>query len=73
MARKTQQEKQKQKLINELLKDYDGPESFCGESGSGMKQGTKIINKENYYTESKNRNSCKFDFIYRFSVPETNR
>jgi len=29
--------------------------------------------KENYYTESKNRNSCQLDFIYRFSVPETNR
>jgi putative transposase len=33
MAKKTQQEKQKQKLIDELLKDYDGPESFWGKSG----------------------------------------
>ena len=33
MAKKTPQEKQKQKLIDELLKDYDGPESFWGESG----------------------------------------
>ena len=33
MAGKTQQEKQKQKLIDELLKDYDGPKSFWGESG----------------------------------------
>ena len=33
MARKTRQEQQKQKLIDELLKDYDGPESFWGESG----------------------------------------
>jgi len=33
MAKQTQQEKQKEKLIDELLKDYDGPESFWGESG----------------------------------------
>jgi len=29
MAKQTQQEKRKQKLIDELLSDYDGPESFC--------------------------------------------
>ena len=33
MAKQTQQEKQNEKLIDELLKDYDGPESFWGESG----------------------------------------
>jgi len=33
MAKKTQQEKQKQKLVDELLKDYDGQESFWGKSG----------------------------------------
>jgi len=33
MAKQTQQEKRKQKLIDELLSDYDGPESFWGDSG----------------------------------------
>jgi transposase-like protein len=33
MAKQTPQEKHKQELIDELLKDYDGPESFWGESG----------------------------------------
>ena len=33
MAKQTPQEKRKQELIDELLKDYDGPESFWGESG----------------------------------------
>ena len=33
MAKQTPQEKRKQKLIDELLADYDGPESFWGESG----------------------------------------
>ena len=33
MAKQTPEEKRKQELIDELLKDYDGPESFWGESG----------------------------------------
>lgn len=33
MAKQTPQEKRKQQLIDELIKDYDGPESFWGESG----------------------------------------
>lgn len=33
MAKKTQKQKQQHRLIDELLKDYDGPESFWGESG----------------------------------------
>jgi len=33
MAKQTPEEKRKQALIDELLKDYDGPESFWGESG----------------------------------------
>lgn len=33
MAKQTPQEKRKQALIDELLADYDGPESFWGESG----------------------------------------
>lgn len=33
MAKQTPQDKRKQQLIDELLKDYDGPESFWGEAG----------------------------------------
>ena len=33
MAKKPQQDKRKQQLIDELLKDYDGPESFWGDWG----------------------------------------
>ena len=33
MAKQTPQEKRKQQLIDELIADYDGPESFWGESG----------------------------------------
>ena len=33
MAKQTPQEKRKQELIDELIKDYDGPDSFWGESG----------------------------------------
>ena len=33
MAKQTPEEKRKQELIDELIKDYDGPESFWGESG----------------------------------------
>jgi len=45
MAKKTQQEKQKQKLIDELLKDYDGPESFWGESGLFAQLKKRIIDR----------------------------
>lgn len=33
MAKQTQQDKRKNELIDELLKDYDGPDSFWGNSG----------------------------------------
>ena len=33
MAKQTAAEKRKEALIDELLQDYDGPESFWGESG----------------------------------------
>ncbi|MFQ5471239.1 MAG: IS256 family transposase [Gammaproteobacteria bacterium] len=33
MAKQTPEEKRKQELIDELIRDYDGPESFWGESG----------------------------------------
>lgn len=45
MAKKTQQEKQNQKLIDELLKDYDGPESFWGESGLFAQLKKRIIDR----------------------------
>ena len=45
MAKKTQQENQKQELIDELLKDYDGPESFWGESGLFAKLKKQIIER----------------------------
>jgi len=33
MAKHTPEEKRKQELIDELIKDYNGPELFWGESG----------------------------------------
>jgi len=45
MAKKTQQEKQKEKLIDELLKDYNGPESFWGESGLFAQLKKQIIER----------------------------
>jgi len=45
MAKKTQQEKQKERLIDELLKDYDGPESFWGESGLFAQLKKQIIER----------------------------
>lgn len=45
MAKKTQKEKQKEKLIDELLKDYDGPESFWGESGLFAQLKKQIIER----------------------------
>ena len=45
MARQTQQEKQNEKLIDELLKDYDGPESFWGESGIFAQLKKKIVER----------------------------
>ncbi len=41
MAKKTQQEK----LIDELLADYDGPESFWGESGLFAQLKKKIVER----------------------------
>ena len=43
MAMNTQQEKQK--LIDELLKDYGGLESFCGESGLFAQLKKQIIER----------------------------
>ena len=45
MAKQTQQEKDNQKLIDELLKDYDGPESFWGESGLFAQLKKQIIER----------------------------
>jgi transposase-like protein len=45
MAKKTQQERQKEKLIDELLKDYDGPKSFWGESGLFAQLKKQIIER----------------------------
>ena len=45
MAKKTQQDKQKEKLIDELLADYDGPESFWGESGLFAQLKKQIIER----------------------------
>jgi len=45
MAKQTQQEKQKQKLIDELLRDYDGPESFWGKSGLFAQLKKRIIER----------------------------
>jgi len=45
MAKQTQQEKQNEKLIDELLKDYDGPESFWGESGIFAQLKKKIVER----------------------------
>ena len=33
MAKQAPQKKRKQELIDKLVKDHDGPESFWGESG----------------------------------------
>jgi putative transposase len=45
MAKKTQQQKQKEQLIDELLKDYNGPESFWGESGLFAQLKKQIIER----------------------------
>jgi putative transposase len=45
MAKQTQQEKDKQNLIDELIKDYDGPESFWGESGLFAQLKKQIIER----------------------------
>ena len=45
MAKQTQQDKRKQQLIDELLKDYDGPESFWGESGLFTRLKKRIIDR----------------------------
>ncbi len=45
MAKLTQKQKQKQRLIDELLKDYDGPESFWGESGVFSQLKKQIIER----------------------------
>jgi len=45
MAKQTQEEKRKQQLIDELLADYDGPESFWGDSGLFAQLKKKIVER----------------------------
>jgi putative transposase len=45
MAKKTEQQKQQEQLIDELLKDYKGPESFWGQSGLYAELKKKIIER----------------------------
>jgi transposase-like protein len=45
MAKKTDAQKQQEKLIDELLKDYTGPDSFWGESGLFNQLKKKIIER----------------------------
>ena len=45
MAKQSSQEKRKHELIDELLKDYDGPESFWGESGLFAELKKRIVER----------------------------
>ena len=45
MAKQSPQDKRKQELIDELLTDYDGPESFWGESGLFAQLKKKIVER----------------------------
>jgi transposase-like protein len=45
MAKKTDEQKQQDRLIDELLKDYRGPESFWGESGLFAQLKKRIIDR----------------------------
>ena len=45
MAKQLFQEKRKHELIDELLKDYDGPESFWGESGLFAELKKRIVER----------------------------
>ena len=45
MAKQVQKDKDKQNLIDELLKDYEGPESFWGESGLFSQLKKQIIER----------------------------
>ena len=45
MTRKTQQQKRQQQLLDELLQDYDGPESFWGKSGLFAQLKKRIIER----------------------------
>ncbi len=45
MAKTTEQQKQQEQLIDELLKDYKGPESFWGQSGLYAQLKKKIIER----------------------------
>lgn len=45
MAKKTGEQKQQDKLIDELLKGYDGPDTFWGESGLFNQLKKKIIER----------------------------
>lgn len=45
MAKQSPQDKRKQELIDELLTDYDGPESFWGESGLFAQLKKRIVER----------------------------
>ena len=45
MAKQTAAEKRKEELIDELLQDYDGPESFWGESGLFTELKKRIVER----------------------------
>lgn len=45
MAKKTDEQKQQDRLIDELLKDYKGPESFWGQSGFFAQLKKRIIDR----------------------------
>lgn len=45
MAKQSPEDKRKQELIDELIKDYDGPESFWGESGLFAQLKKKIVER----------------------------
>jgi transposase-like protein len=45
MVKQTPAEKRKQALIDELLQDYDGPESFWGESGLFAELKKRIVER----------------------------
>jgi hypothetical protein len=45
MAKQTDEQKRRDELIDELLKDYQGPESFWGQSGLFAQLKKRIIDR----------------------------
>jgi transposase-like protein len=45
MAKQTDEQKRRDELIDELLKDYKGPESFWGQSGLFAQLKKRIIDR----------------------------